>query len=46
VRCANDQPPFEPTPDTAEWVEWKLTDDSWGPWRDENPEVVAELQRR
>src|SRR5581483_5191352 len=34
-RCANDQPPFEATPDTREWIEWKLTDESWAAWRDE-----------
>lgn len=44
VRCANEQPPFEPTPDVREWIEWKLADESWGPWRDENPELVAVLR--
>lgn len=32
-----------PKPDTAEWVEWMLTDESWGQWRAENPERVATL---
>lgn len=44
VRCANEQPPFEPTPDTAEWTEWKLTDESWGPWRDEHPAEVEAMK--
>lgn len=39
-RCAEEEPPFEPTPDTREWTEWKLTDDSWATWRAENPEAV------
>ena len=43
-RCAAEQEPFEPTPDTAEWVEWKLTDESWGQWRAENPEEVAAMK--
>lgn len=42
-RCAAGQPPFDPTPDVREWLEWKLADESWGPWRDENPEAVAAL---
>ena len=39
-RCSNGQPPFDPTPDTAEWLEWKLTDESWAAWRAEHPELV------
>lgn len=34
---------FTPKPDTAEWIEWKLTDESWQQWRNENPEEVAKL---
>ncbi len=48
-RCEAGQPPFEPTPDTAEWLEWKLTDESWQQWRDENAaeveRITAELAR-
>lgn len=34
--------PFDPKPDTPEWIRHKLLDESWGPWRKENPdEVVA-----
>lgn len=43
-RCSNSQPPFDPTPDTKEWIEWKLTDESWKQWRDENPDEVAALK--
>lgn len=34
---------FEPKPDHPEWVKWKLTDESWQQWRDENPEEVARM---
>lgn len=37
-------PPFEATPDTREWIEWKLTDESWAAWRAENPEMVAAMK--
>ena len=42
-RCAEDKEPFKPTPDTQEWINWKLTDESWQQWRDENPEEVKKL---
>jgi hypothetical protein len=37
---------FDPKPDVSKWVEWKLTDESWQRWRDENPEQVAEMRAR
>lgn len=40
-RCIDGEPPFDATPDTAEWLNWKLTDESWEQWRQENPEAVA-----
>lgn len=44
-RCACDADrPFEPRPDHPEWVQWKLTDDSWQEWRDEHPDEVAQLR--
>ena len=43
-RCANDEPPFDPTPDTAEWARHVLTDDSWAQWRAENPEWAADMR--
>ena len=43
-RCGEGKPPFEPTPDTREWIEWKLADESWAAWRDENPERVAAMK--
>lgn len=36
--------PYERKPDLPEWIEHKLTDESWGQWRDENPEEVARLK--
>jgi hypothetical protein len=42
-RCAAGEPPFEPTPDVPRWMEWKLGDDSWAPWRARSPEAVARM---
>lgn len=41
-KCKHDG--FQPTPDHPEWIEWKLTDESWQQWRDENPGEVAQLR--
>lgn len=43
-RCCEGNTPFEPTPDTHEWVRWKLTDESWQLWRDEHPDEVAAMK--
>lgn len=45
-RCCNNEPPFEPTPDTAEWVNHMLTDESWQEWRDRYPDEVERLSAR
>lgn len=42
-RCDKGRAPYDPTPDTREWIEWKLTDESWGPWRDEHPDEVSAM---
>lgn len=42
-RCVNEQPPFVAKPDVAEWVNHKLTDESWAQWRADNPEEVSRL---
>lgn len=34
-RCIDGAPPFTPTPDTDEWIQHKMTDPSWAPWRAE-----------
>jgi hypothetical protein len=44
ARCINDADPFDPTPDVPRWIEWKLTDESWQRWRDENPAEVESLR--
>lgn len=36
--------PFEPSPDTREWAEHVLTDDSWAQWRDEEPEWADRMR--
>ena len=36
----------DPAPDTAEWTEWKLTDESWEQWRRENADLVAQMAAR
>lgn len=43
-RCAANEPPFDATPDTAEWTEHMLTDESWEKWRDENRERVTAMR--
>lgn len=37
---------FTPTPDTLEWIQHKLTDESWAEWRREHPEEVAKMAAR
>lgn len=43
-RCAAGEEPFESTPDTKEWLDWKLSDESWERWRKENPEQVEAMR--
>jgi hypothetical protein len=45
-RCSKRRLPFQPKPDIAEWIRWKLDDESWAQWRAENPEHVAVMQQR
>jgi hypothetical protein len=35
TRCSRGRKPYEPTPDTAEWIHHKATDESWAQWRAE-----------
>lgn len=44
ARCFRYRKPFRPTPDTRRWMRWKLTDESWQRWRDENPEQVRAMK--
>jgi hypothetical protein len=43
-RCYAYRPPYTPKPDLPEWIEWKLTDESWQQWRDENAELVEQMK--
>lgn len=43
-RCRTGQNPFEPKPDHPDWIQHKLTHESWKPWRDEHPEEVCILR--
>lgn len=43
-RCEAGQEPFDAKPDTAEWMQWKLQDESWQGWRDEHPEEVLRMR--
>ena len=43
-KCQRYEPPYRPKKDVRRWVAWKLTDDSWAKWRDENPDKVAEMK--
>lgn len=36
-RCRNDEPHFDLTPDTHEWIMHKAIHSSWKTWRKENP---------
>lgn len=37
---------FQLKPDVSDWIDWKLTDESWAQWRSENPEKVLAMQSR
>jgi hypothetical protein len=43
-RCDESRSPFHPTPDHPEWIEHKLTDPSWGPWRAQHPAEVSAMR--
>lgn len=44
-RCANHKPPYKnPKPDTKEWIDHKLTDESWAQWRKDYPAEAAKLK--
>ena len=45
ARCANGEDPFPAKPDTREWMLFKLTDDSWAEWREQNPNEVDAMAR-
>lgn len=43
-RCCDEGPPFNPTPDTPEWITHMLTDGSWHQWRTESPAQVEAMK--
>ena len=45
TRCYNYRPPFEPKEDIQEWIDWKLTDESWAKWREQHPEFVKKYKK-
>ncbi len=45
-RCLDGEQAFDPTPDLDEWLDWKLNDESWQRWRDENPIEVAKIHTK
>lgn len=44
-RCGKRQKPFIPKSDTLEWIQFKLTDESWQEWREENKEEVVRMRK-
>jgi hypothetical protein len=45
-RCSSHASPYKPKPDVKEWIEHKLRDESWGPWRKSHPEEVKAMRTR
>lgn len=46
-RCApRIKKPFTPKLEHWQWVKWKLADESWKQWRDENPQAVNDMKRQ
>lgn len=43
-RCERLRKPFLAKPDHPDWIQWKLADESWQQWRDENPDEVAKMK--
>lgn len=41
AKCVAGEDPFPAKADHPQWLDWKLTDDSWAKWREANPEAVA-----
>lgn len=39
-RCLAGKDPFPIKPDTQDWIDWQMKDESWAEWRAENPDFV------
>lgn len=44
-RCMRYRNPYNGKPDIKEWIEHKLTHESWGTWRKDNKEEVKTMQK-
>lgn len=44
TQCLCDEPPYSAKQDHPKWLEHKLTDESWEPWRNENPDSTEALR--
>lgn len=45
-RCHDeDAQPFDPKPDTQEWIDHKMIDPSWDLWRSKNPDFVMKNKK-
>ena len=42
-RCYRYKTPYDPKPDSIEWIKWKLIDPSWEMWRTENRKEVQTM---
>lgn len=45
-RCDSGYDPFEPKPDTAEWIQHKQTHESWARWRAEQDHNITTKQEK
>ena len=43
-RCGKSRSSYNPKLDTPEWLQFKLTDESWEEWRAENPAKVLQME--
>lgn len=45
LRCSHGlEGPFEAKPDRPLWLRWKLRDETWRLWREENPDEVKRIR--
>lgn len=44
-RCAKGESPFPYKPETKEWLEHLLNDESWEEWRKKNPDEVEKIKK-
>ena len=44
LRCDTYKPSYNAKPDSIEWVRFKLSDESWEQWRQDNPKEVEKMR--